>query len=253
MIRRGLNLPTQPMPFHARPAIGRITVSSQAVMDPFRALNTDKPYADQIKPFNFVLSCHIKAFGHPTGVDPEQCHLIAPYETDARKWEKMAWIDRYSGKDYRITTVGNHGSRTRARVMTYGDVLRKYENHPESKCADEYGNVCSGPTIGLLERRQVSISKIHYIGKESNLLDDVDAGLVHGVQEAYTEYPDVRRDEWYTHILPILKAMPLALLQNESGLARSTLQRVRAGQKPNSENESLLAEIAKRVALKGLS
>ena len=38
--------------------------------------NESKPYCDQIKPFNFLLTCHVKQFGHPPGVDPEHFHLI---------------------------------------------------------------------------------------------------------------------------------------------------------------------------------
>ena len=63
---------------------------------PLRALNDSKPYAKQIKPFNFILSCHVRKLGHPFDVDPERFHLIAPYETDPQKWEAMRWIDQYS-------------------------------------------------------------------------------------------------------------------------------------------------------------
>ena len=36
------------------------------------------------------------------------------------------------------------------------------------------------------------------IGKESNSLENVDAGLVHSEKNAYTEYIDPKRDEWTT-------------------------------------------------------
>lgn len=77
--------------------------------------------SEEIKPFNFIISCHVAKLGHPLGVDPEPFHLIAPYETDPRKWEKIQWIDQYSGKRYRIAASGPHGSRTVARVKSYGD------------------------------------------------------------------------------------------------------------------------------------
>jgi len=38
----------------------------------------------------------------------------------------MNWIDQYTGKTYRITTTGHHGTRQTARVKTYGDALREY-------------------------------------------------------------------------------------------------------------------------------
>jgi len=200
--------------------VGRITVSSPKVMAPLRALNSGKPYAEQIKPFNFILSCHVAKLGHPIGADPERFHLIAPYETDPRQWEKLRWIDQYSGKRYRITASGPHGSRTVARVKSYGDVLREYEFHPEAKCADPSGTPCTKRTIGLLGRRHVTIDGITYIGKESNFAEEVEEQSLFDPRNAYTEYRDPQRDEWATKILPKLKAMPLRALMERTGLAR---------------------------------
>jgi len=47
-----------------------------------------------------------------------------------------------------------------------------------------------------LQRRHVYIDFVRYIGKESNHLEDVDAGLIHSEDSVYTEYCDKRRDEW---------------------------------------------------------
>lgn len=109
-------------------ALGRVTVSSPAVMRPLAKLNERKKYGDQIKPFNFLLACHVKAFGHPPGVDLTRFHLISPYEANSSKWLKQLWIDQYSGQQYRITTAGHHGARGTVRVRTYGDVLVDYES-----------------------------------------------------------------------------------------------------------------------------
>ena len=46
-----------------------------------------------------------------------------------------------------------------------------------------------------MQRRHIRIDQIKYIGKESNSLEEVDAGLVHSEQNVYTEFPDPRRDE----------------------------------------------------------
>jgi hypothetical protein len=167
--------------------------------------------------------------GHPPGVNPERFHLISPYESDSRQWLKQMWIDQYSGKKYRITTTGHHGDRHTARVKTYGDVLREYEVHPESKCADATGDPCDKQTIGLVQRRHVRIDQIKYIGKESNSLEDVGSGLVHSEEETvYTEYPDPRRDEWETKILPVLRKMPPSVLE-QSGLSPRMLRDALAG------------------------
>ena len=170
IVRRSLGLATEPFGFEKRVTVGRITVSSPQVTKPLQALNAGKPYTQQIKPFNFILSCHVQPLGHPVGIDPEKFHLISAYETDPRQWEKMQWMDQYSktGKRYRISASVPHGSRTMARVKSYGDVLREYEFHPEAKCADASGAPCTKQSVGLLSRRHVAIDAISYIGKESN-------------------------------------------------------------------------------------
>jgi len=51
---------------------------------------------------------------------------------------------------------------------------------------------CDKQTVGLLLRRHIKIDQIKYIGKESNNLEEVEAGLEHSKQNIYTEYPDPR-------------------------------------------------------------
>jgi hypothetical protein len=249
MIRRALDLPAEPLGFERLPAVGRVTVSSPVVLRPFAKLNEGRRHADKIKPFNFLLTCHVKQFGHPTGADPERFHLFAPYESDPRKWIKRDWTDQYTGNLYRITTDGNHGMRNAARVRTYGDVIREYEFHPESKCADMGGDACDKQTIGLLQRRHIRIDHLKYIGKESNSLEEVHAGMIHDAQSVYTEYTDPQRDEWQVRHLPLLKRTPLSRLAKETGLSRRALMDWRAGRsRPHPKHQELIANI-----LRGLS
>jgi hypothetical protein len=111
-------------------------------------------------------------------------------------------------------------------------VLREYEFHPEAKCADVFGAPCKKQTIGLLARRRVAIDSITYIGKESNRLEEVEEQSLLDASDVYTEYPDPRRNEWTTKILPKLRAMPLHELMKKTGMPRSTLQAIRAGRRP---------------------
>jgi hypothetical protein len=181
-------------------------------------------------------------------VDAERFHLVSPYETDSRKWLKKRWIDQYSGREYRITTAGHHGDRHTVRVSTYGDVLRKYEYHPETKCADAQGKVCDKQTVGLLERRHVQIDEIKYIGKESNSLEEVEAGLEHSRQNVYTEYPDPKRDEWETKIRPALKKARLADLVRlcKNQISRRALIDLRAGRsRPHRNKQEILTNLLK--------
>lgn len=111
-----------------------------------------------------------------------------------KKWLTLPRIDVYSknAQRYRVTPSEQHSPRI-VELSTYGDGLRAYEFHEKFKCAGPDGAACGKQTVGRLGRRHVRIGNVHFIGKESNLLEEVEAGLVHDLQDAYTEYPDAWR------------------------------------------------------------
>jgi hypothetical protein len=234
-----------------RSALGRITVSSSDLLTPFEQLNRGKSYAEQIKPFNFLLSAHIAPLGHPVSVDPTHFHLIAPYASDPRKWHKLAWVDRYSGQPYRITTseeAALYGGNA-VRVKTYHDVLAEYRTHPEPKSLGPDREVCGRQTVGLLQRRPVTRGTVTYVGKESNRLEEVEAGLVHDPEEVYTEYIDLHEDVWRTRVLPVLKQMPRRVLIEATGLSRSQVTAIRNGHAmPRTHHRAILIRSAENFA-----
>ena len=251
IVRRSLGLTTEPLPFADRVALGQITVSSPDVLRPLAKLNAGKAYGQQIKPFNFILTCHVAPYGHPADADPERFHLIAPYETDSRKWLALPWIDQYSSKHYRISTTLATGTRQIARVKSYGDVLEEYEYHEEAKCADASGAPCDKQTVGLLQRRHVAIEwPPHFIGKESNKLEDVGKRTVSDAADVYTEYPVPQHDVWMTKVLPFLRQVRAQDIIEATGISRRTVQRIRNQQtKPTAEHRLLLETFAKRQEL----
>ena len=106
-------------------------------------------------------------------------------------------------------------------------------------------------TTGMLQRRHIRIEEIKYIGKESNSLEEVESGLTHSAQSVYTEYPDRRRDEWQTKIIPALKKAPLSILAKESGMSRSALKELRAGRsRPHRKNQETLVAILRKMTLR---
>jgi hypothetical protein len=121
--------------------------------------------------------------------------------------------------------------------------LQEYEFHPEAKCADSSGAPCTRQSVGLLGRRHVTIDSLTYIGKESNRLEEVEEQSILDPGDTYTEYPDPRRDEWITKILPVLRAMTVPELVAKSGLSRATIQAIRAGRKPHQKNRKRLVQI----------
>lgn len=244
LVRRSLGLRTQPLGFESRVAVGQASVTSPSLRKALKGVNIGKPYQEQVKPFNFVLSCHVQPLGHPIGGNPQKFHLIAPFERDPRQWEKMHWTDQYSGNTYRISTSASRNPKTTVRVKSYGDVLREYEFNPEAKYAVPTSKPCGRQTVGLLVRRRVTVESVSYIGKESNCIEEVTEQSLTDAVEVYTEYPDPRRDEWVTTIVPKLKAMPMRQLTVVTGMPRSTLQAIRAGRRPRKKTQVFLREIA---------
>ncbi len=97
VVRGALGLPTEEPSWLDLPALSRLTVSGPELLKPFEHLNRIKPYADQVKPFNFLLAAHVRPFGHPEGVDPARFQLVAPFEKDPGKWAGLPWTNRATG------------------------------------------------------------------------------------------------------------------------------------------------------------
>jgi hypothetical protein len=116
--------------------------------------------------------------------------------------------------------------------------------------ADAKGKPSSKQSVGLLHRRHVRVERIIYIGKESNRLEEIEAGVIHSPESVYTEYPDPSRDEWQTRILPLLKKIPIADLMRVSGRSPSMLRRALAGRsRPRKRNRELLKSILQRLGV----
>jgi len=152
------------------------------------------------------------------------------------------------GTEYRITTEGFHGSRHTARVKTYGDVLREYEFHPGSKSADAKGRPSGTQTLGLLQRRHIRVGQVICIGRKSNKLEEMESGTIHSVQSVYTEYPDSRREEWQTKVLPLLRRFPIPVLVRLTNKSPSRLRRTLAGRsRPRARIQILLTSVLRKI------
>ena len=75
-----------------RPALSRVGATTPDIVRRLNRTRKGAPYAEQVKPTNFVLAAHVKPMGHPEGVDPEQFQLIASYSSDPREWLKLKWV-----------------------------------------------------------------------------------------------------------------------------------------------------------------
>jgi hypothetical protein len=117
---------------------------------------------------------------------------------------------------------------------------------------DQNGEPSDQTTIGLLRRRHIQIEGIEYIGKESNLLEEVDAGSVRDPNSVYTRYPDIRRDEWIMRIVPALNKLSLRFLVKrcQRRISRRAIIEIRAGRsRPHMRNQILLISILRSEAM----
>ena len=181
-----------------------------------------------MKPFNFLLSAHVDRFGHPIGTDPTHFHLVLPYERDARKWTRGKWIDRYSGTRFRIST-GANASPAVARVKSYEATLAEYGTHTEPKSAASDGGSCKTHTRGLLRRRHVCGRTHAHIGKESNELETVDAGMVHEWDSVVMRYGDDSDRRWCEFVMPALHQIPRAELARTACVSERAIAALRNG------------------------
>ncbi len=212
IIREAEGLPVPPEPaWFDLPAISQLAISSPHVLAPFRSINAAKAYADQVKPFGFLLTGHVDPLAPlPARLEPGAVVPVAPYDTDASKFLSLPWRDRTSGRAIQVTTRpgGEHG---KVRLKTYRDVVMDHRFHPESKSGDLAGGPGLRSSVGLLPRLQVDVEGVPvHIGKESNRLDEVEDGSIGGSDEVYVEYRD-EREEWEAS-LPALRR-----LQDERG------------------------------------
>jgi hypothetical protein len=131
-----------------------------------------------------------------------------------------------------------------AWVQTYWNMLAAFRTHPDAKSAGPDGRPCDRATVGLLGRRVVRTAYLVHLGKEANKLEEVEAGLEHDPDEVWTAYADPRRDPWRTLVLPALRRMPMAELE-ELGMHRRSLFAIRAGERlPHPRNRQRLVAAA---------
>ena len=248
IVRQRLGLAVELPAWLDEPAITRVGAGTPAMLDALRSLNERKPYARQVKPFNFLLSCQVARGQHPAGVQPERFHLILPFTSDPKKSRRAAWHDLHGSGAWHITTTGITATDDRViRVKTIRDVLREHTHHPELKSLDPDGHTCTSTTVGLLSRRPVHTTRyrISYIGKESNRLDDLEAGLIHDESDVLTVYrsPAVEREEWFTEWVPRLRAVGTPKLAVVTQTSERALRDTLAGRAyPHAHNRRRLIE-----------
>lgn len=144
--------PDQPdfytLPNFDLPALSRYAATTPELLRWFKHYNQDRPYLDQVRPFNFLTA--MQAHRIRAGMD-KMPKPIAPYRTDPAQAVAQCF-DRETGKLIDISIL-----------KTYRETLAQYHLSPEPKFAN--GDFSDR---GKMLRRYVQPSVIRHIGKEAN-------------------------------------------------------------------------------------
>ena len=226
------------------PALSQLTITSPDTWRWFDRINHGLPYADRVKPANFIL------VAYPDPLDFGDAQPVTAHHRDPHDWRSWEWIDRRTGEPIRIHTHPRDGyRRSSVRILTYRDILTRHHQHPEHKSLGPDHQPCRGDTCGLLPRRPVhAVDPITYLGKEADGLDN----LIHGitdVADAVNEYapPD---HEWHTLIVPALATLPTVDVAAATGVHRRTIQRALSNKAtiPREQDRTKLNDFIVRYA-----
>ncbi len=160
-------------------AIFNFRVSSYNVYERYKKFNRGKPLSKQIKPFNFItigIGYQINPVTHEP-IIPMLPHIDVK-DKRFREIQYQPFIDYKTGDSYPCEGAMD----TQFYWKPLSELLEGYIAHAESK---------SSGSIGHLDRKHLTIDEfsIHYIGKESNELEESD---INGVDsDTYTEYRDI--------------------------------------------------------------
>ena len=228
ILRRALGLSSESPAWFERPTMLRSTVTSVAELRVFQTYNAGLDYAQRISPFNFFISA--AGAKPPAGLELRgSFRLIAPWEPNASKWTKLQCLDAHHPAlgPFRISTRPARPGV--AKVETFSDMAAKYGTHPEFKSCDAEGQPCTRATVGLLRRRRVTVGRIDLIGKESNRLEEREAGELtrEDSDQWLTTYED--HDEWYRIVLPRLRELGVEHVARTVGISERRVRDIISG------------------------
>jgi hypothetical protein len=218
------------------PARSRYSATRPAVLNWFKRYNERRPYAEQVKPFNFLLTFFARRQEDLSAEDPmyefdptlDEIRPVAPFEKDSEKALKRIF-DRNSE---------THAPVSRTRLRTVADVLRHYHRQPEYKFLGGGWN-----EEGVLRRRHVFVDTIEDIGKESDGWEEDDARTED--QDTVLIYPSSLFDR--ERMIAAIKSVGKRELMREARIAMRTIDTVHAGEDMADDDLKRMADAAERI------
>jgi hypothetical protein len=170
-------------------------------------------YFDQMKgkasPFGFVL--------HPRTSDKLKLTLLTPFSKNRAGWALSLCINTHDGKSYRLDEL------SRADIITLGDILCGYIQHPEIKSLGPDGEKCKAHTRGLLRRMTINGGLQHCIGKEVSRFEQGKDDFIENIDDVCIHY-DGGRVAANESLIAEISARGLRKTTKETGLDRKTIR-----------------------------
>lgn len=239
--QEGITLSLPSLSWGRRLVRTRVRISTPEMMEWFTRLNAlnpskeksaQKPYPQTVKPFNMLEHVIVQSvIGFQAGTQVPVC-LVSP--SDSKAPEDRTWINihQFNGRPCRVISSPRQSYDPQSLPgLTYSDLIEQYRYQPETKFLGPDGEVCGTKTRGVLNRRQIEIIDVVHIGKETNELEMVQAGLVEGEEAVLLKY---ERDLW-EYVQPILSEMPARMVQEETGYSRRMVYALKRGDRRPSE------------------
>jgi hypothetical protein len=177
-------------------------------------------YLDQMKgmasPFGFVL--------HPRTRNTLKLTLLTPFNKNRTAWARSVCINTRNGKSYRLDEL------SRADVITLGDVLCGYIQHPEIKSLGPDEKSCKRHTRGLLKRMTIKGGLHHCIGKEISRFEQGKDDFIENIDDTCIRY-DGGRVAANKGLIAEIRTQGLRKRTRQTGLDRKTLRAILQGKK----------------------
>ena len=170
----------------------------------------------KVSPFGFVL--------HPRTREKAKLTLLTPFCKDREMWAKSLCVNTRDGKSYRLDEI------SRSDVITLGDVLYGYIQHPEIKSLGPEGEKCSAETRGLLKRIPIRGGLHHPIGKEISRFEQGQDDFIENIEDSVIRY-DGGRVAANQSLKAEIRKRGLRKTTKDTGLDRKTIRGALSGQK----------------------
>jgi hypothetical protein len=194
-------------PWNSLPAMMKMRISTPHYLAQMKG---------KASPFGFVL--------HPRTRDQLKLTLLTPFSKNRAGWAHSVCINTRDGKSYRLDQL------SRADIVTLGDVLCGYIQHPEIKSLGPDGEKCKAHTRGLLRRMEVKGGLQHCIGKEVSRFEQGKSDFIENIDDVCIHYNGGRVSA-NENLIAEISARGLRKTTKETGLDRKTIRGILSGKK----------------------